>query len=203
MRDLLEVMRERRSIRSYEERDVPVESIARILEAGGWAPSAMNHQPLRYMVVTDRGLIADLSSRTVACAARVARWLPLLRLFVGALRDKDLAAKLRERGASKSGDPIFYRAPLLILALADRREYQAPTDLGCAAQNMMLEASAAGLGSCFIGFASLLNSDRRALRLLEVPVGFRILAGIVFGYPRAVPKAPERRGDFIINRIGQ
>lgn len=201
MSDLLGAMKKRRSIRSYEDRAVPEEAIAQILEAGRWAPSALNHQPLRYIIVTDRDLIEDLSRRTVACAARVARWLPLLRLFVGALRDKELAAKLRERGASKSGDPIFYRAPLLILALADRSEYQAPTDLGCAAQNMMLEASSVGLGSCFIGFASLLNSDRRSLRLLEVPVGFRILAGIVFGYPKAVPSPPERK-DCLINRIG-
>lgn len=200
MSDLLGTMKRRRSVRSYDDRAVPEESIERILEAGRWAPSALNHQPLRYIVVTDGRLIEDLSRRTIACAARVVRWLPLLRLFVRTLRDRELAAKLRERASSTSGDPIFYSAPLLVIAVAGRDGYHAETDLGCAAQNMMLEASEMEMGSCFIGFASLLNMDRRARDLLGVPRGFRILAGIVFGYPKAVPRPPGRK-NCLINRI--
>lgn len=203
MKELREIIRERRSIRAYEEKPVPEQAIARILEAARWAPSALNHQPLRYIVVSERNLIRDLSMRTIARAGRVIRWLPVLRLFIKTLRDVKLVAVMRERAASTSGDPIFYRAPLLVLAVADRKEYHAETDLGYAAENMLLEAKSMGLGSCVIGFASLLNMDRQAGKILGIPRGSRILAGIVFGYPKSHPAPPKRREECLINRIGQ
>ena len=203
MTELLDIIKARRSIRSYEEKPVPGEAISRMLEAARWAPSALNHQPLRYIVVTDRNVIDSLSKKTIACAGKVTRWLPLLRLFVKTLRDKKLAEKIRERAASTSGDPIFYHAPLLILILADKKMFHAGGDIGFAAENMLLEATAMGLGSCVIGFASLLNMDRQARKILGIPPGHRILAGIIFGYPKTHPRPPERKEDYLINRIGQ
>ena len=203
MKEIREIIKERRSIRAYEEKPVTEQAIARILEAARWAPSALNHQPLRYIVVSDGNLIRDLSMRTIARAGKVIRWLPLLRLFIKTLRDAKLVDVMRERAASTSGDPIFYRAPLLVLAVADRKEHHAETDLGYAAENMLLEATAMGLGSCVIGFASLLNMDRQAGKILGIPRGSRILAGIVFGYPKSHPAPPQRREDCLINRIGQ
>ncbi len=201
MKEILEVIKERRSIRSYQEKPVSEEAISLILEAARWAPSALNHQPLRYIAISDKNIIESLSRRTIACARKVIRWLPILRLFVRALRDERLVARIRERAASTSGDPIFYCAPLLILILVDKRSFHAEKDLGFAAQNMMLEAEVIGLGSCVIGFASLLNSDGQVRKILGIPPGHRILAGVVFGYPKTSPKAPERREDYLINRI--
>ena len=92
---------------------------------------------------------------------------------------------------------------VLILMLAGKRSFQAETDLGFAAQNMTLEAMTMGLGSCVIGFASLLNMDKQAGKILGIPVRYRILAGVVFGHPKTHPQPPERREDYLINRIGQ
>ena len=203
MNDIMKIIKDRRSIRSYEERAVPDEAISRILDAARWAPSALNHQPLRYIVITERNLIENLSKRTKTCARRITRWLPLFRLFARELHDELLVKRIRERAASTSGDPIFYRAPLLVLVLADKKAFQAYTDLGFAAQNMMLEATAMGLGSCAIGFATLLNMDREVGKLLGVPAGHRILAGVIFGYPKTHPQAPERKKNYLINRIGK
>ena len=52
MNEVLKAIRERRSIRSYEERPVEKEKLDQILEAGLWAPSAMNRQPVRLVCVT-------------------------------------------------------------------------------------------------------------------------------------------------------
>lgn len=52
MNEVLKTIRERRSIRSYEERPVEKEKLDQILEAGLWAPSAMNRQPVRLVCVT-------------------------------------------------------------------------------------------------------------------------------------------------------
>lgn len=49
--DVLQAIRARRSVRSYRDEPVPDEALSRMLEAARLAPSAMNHQPWRFIVV--------------------------------------------------------------------------------------------------------------------------------------------------------
>lgn len=59
---MLDLIKNRRSIREFAQREVSDELIARILEAGRWAPSGMNNQPWRFAVIRDREL-KELVSR--------------------------------------------------------------------------------------------------------------------------------------------
>lgn len=68
--DVLEAIRTRRSIRKYDKRPVPEESIREILEAGRWAPSANNSQPWSFIVLRDEKV-----RREVARAATYGRFL--------------------------------------------------------------------------------------------------------------------------------
>lgn len=49
---VLNALFQRRSIRKYTDEPVPKEDIITILEAGRWAPSGLNNQPWRFMVIT-------------------------------------------------------------------------------------------------------------------------------------------------------
>nr|WP_321513713.1 nitroreductase [uncultured Pseudodesulfovibrio sp.] len=49
---VLEAIFSRRSIRKYTNEPVSREDITTILEAGQWAPSGLNNQPWRFMVIT-------------------------------------------------------------------------------------------------------------------------------------------------------
>lgn len=51
MEDILKTMRERRSVRRYTDEPVTTEQIRTVLEAGRWAPSGLNNQPCRFLVV--------------------------------------------------------------------------------------------------------------------------------------------------------
>ena len=51
--DLLDVIKGRRSIRTYTDRPVPDDTLATLLEAAQWAPSASNQQRWRFVVVSD------------------------------------------------------------------------------------------------------------------------------------------------------
>lgn len=53
---LIDVILSRRSIRKYEDKEVPKEILEKILEAGRQAPSAGNRQPWHFVVVTDDGI---------------------------------------------------------------------------------------------------------------------------------------------------
>ncbi len=56
MSDLMEIIRNRRTIRRFEATPVSEEKIQKILEAGRWAPSFSNLQPLKFIVVKEEGL---------------------------------------------------------------------------------------------------------------------------------------------------
>ena len=58
---LVDVVLSRRSIRRYEQKEIPKDVLDRILEAGRQAPSAMNRQPWHFIVLTDYKIKKDLS----------------------------------------------------------------------------------------------------------------------------------------------
>jgi len=62
---LLDVILSRRSIRKYENKEIPQEILQQILESGRWAPSAINRQPFRFVVVKDREIMKDLCDNLI------------------------------------------------------------------------------------------------------------------------------------------
>lgn len=62
--DVLEAIFTRRSIRRFEPRPVPDDLLRKVLEAGIWAPSGMNNQPWRFVVIRDPRMREELSRLT-------------------------------------------------------------------------------------------------------------------------------------------
>ncbi len=62
---LLNVILSRRSIRKYENKEIPQEILQQILEAGRQAPSAVNRQPFRFVVVKDSEKMKDLCDNLI------------------------------------------------------------------------------------------------------------------------------------------
>ena len=62
--DIIEIIKNRRSVRKFTAEPVSEELIANILEAGRWAPSGLNNQPWRFAVITDSGLRNEISTLT-------------------------------------------------------------------------------------------------------------------------------------------
>lgn len=54
MQDILDIIKTRRSVRRYKNQEVPKEFVDKILEAARWAPSAINVQSCRFVVVQDK-----------------------------------------------------------------------------------------------------------------------------------------------------
>jgi len=61
---MLEFIKQRRSIRTYQDGEVPDNVIEMILEAGRWAPSASNKQPWHFIVIKNKELLEKLSKLT-------------------------------------------------------------------------------------------------------------------------------------------
>ena len=61
---LLEEIRSRRSIRNFTEDDVDDKTVDLIIEMGTWAPSGLNNQPWRFVVVRDQTIRNEISTKT-------------------------------------------------------------------------------------------------------------------------------------------
>lgn len=63
-RGILEVIKSRRSIRDFLDQPVDDNMVEEILEAGRWAPSGLNNQPWRFVVIKDKGRAQSLAQCT-------------------------------------------------------------------------------------------------------------------------------------------
>ncbi|MHA2007898.1 MAG: nitroreductase family protein [Promethearchaeota archaeon] len=61
---LLDFIKERRSIRAFQDKLVPEKEIEMILEAGRWAPSASNRQPWKFVVIKNRETLRKIAGVT-------------------------------------------------------------------------------------------------------------------------------------------
>lgn len=181
---------ERRSIRSYRPDAVPDDAIKEIIRAGTFAPSAMNVQPWRFVVIRNLEMIKRLSDKAK-------------ELWVE--QSKNMQSPDLQRLADMVSVPsfnLFYNAPLLIMIFADPRGFMPQVDCAMAAQNMMLAARSLGLGSCWIGLAQPLERVSSIMRELGVPEKHRLVGSLIFGFPAGeVQEAPERNRDVILRWI--
>jgi nitroreductase len=179
--EILTVIRERRSIRNYTNREVPETVLRTIIAAGVQAPTALGLQPWQFVVVRDRDLMRQASDY---CKPILAEKIgeesrPGTDEFLAALRNPDYS--------------IFYNAPVLVLILGDREVVSSVLDCTLCAENMMLAAWALGLGSCWIGSATLIQQNPNLLAALKVPDDYQVVAPLIFGYPAPLLPKPERR----------
>lgn len=61
---VLDAIRNRRSVRQYLDEPITDEQAQTILEAGRWAPSGLNNQPWRFVLVRDSAVKAEVAEQT-------------------------------------------------------------------------------------------------------------------------------------------
>ena len=154
------LLKGRRSIRRYRPDPVPDEMIEQLLEAGRCAPSASNRQPWAFIVVQDRALVHQVAEHA---AFYFVRW-----------------AHIEE-------------SPLLIVLCGHQksRVYRQflHEDIGLAGGQIMLQAKALGLGTCWIG-----GLNREALAaILKVPQDWEIVGLLTVGFPDEEPEPSPRK----------
>lgn len=168
MADLMDIIKERRSIRKYQDKEVPEEILSQVLESIRWAPSWANTQCWEVIVVKDPANKEKLQEAFETNPAKNAVvQAPVLII---------LCAKLESSGyykgkvTTKLGDWFMF-------------------DLGLAAQTLCLTAHNLGLGTVIAG----LFDHNKAKEALGVPEGYELVAIIPLGYPAKGSSAPKRR----------
>ena len=169
MGELMEIIKGRRSIRRFQEKEVPEESLNKILEAVQWAPSWANTQCWEIIVVKDpqnkERLQETLPKSNPASKAMVEA--PVVLVVCGKLQS---SGYYKGQVTTKHGDWFMF-------------------DLGIATQNICLVAHAQGLGTVIIG----LFDHNKAKEVVALPEGYEVVAMVPVGYPAKESSAPRRR----------
>ena len=169
MTELMQIIKGRRSIRSYQQKEVAEELLNQLFEAVRWTPSWANTQCWELIVVRDPETKLKLQET-------ISKGNPATKALVNAPVVLALCGKLERAGyyhgqvTTKFGDWFMF-------------------DLGLVTQNLCLAAHNLGLGTVIVG---LFDHDR-AQEILAVPTGYELPVLIPLGYPAKEPGAPKRR----------
>lgn len=169
MQDAMSLIKERRSIRNYEDTDVSEDVLRKILEAVQWAPSWANTQCWEVIVIRDAGIKEKLQE-AVPGTNPASKTIPKAPVLLALCAKLETSGFYKGQAATKFGDWYMF-------------------DLGVAAQNICLAAHSLGLGTIMIG---LFDHDK-AKAALNVPEGYELAVLIPLGYPSKVPSAPKRK----------
>ena len=180
--DINEAITGRRSVREYTEEPVDERTIRCLIDAAVHAPNAVNQQPWTFTVLRDQGVLDRISRDAKSHMFKTMSESSHSDHFRSLLSDPNFH--------------IFYHAPVLILISAIAEGPWIVEDCALAAENLMLAAYAAGLGTCWIGFAQNFLNTADGKSVLGLPAAWVSVAPIIVGHPKAAPppvarKAPE------------
>ena len=185
MPDFFDVVQRQRACRNFADGDVPDDLLDQVLDAATFAPSAENKQPWVFVVVREpaaRSGIADLTKRVWEGGAR-------------AYEERHLDARILadvDRGTTEG----FARAPVVVVICGDSSEAferTLPSSIFPATQNLLLAATALGLGSALTTLATAMTTD--LAQLLVLPEHVKPYAVVFLGWP-AKKLGPPRRTPF-------
>ncbi len=180
--DFFSLVRTQRAHRAFADRPVSDAVIGLVLEAATYAPSAENRQPWEFVVVRDPQLRARIGDLTRRVWDERARDFARRRLAPGLFADVEAGAT---GGVS--------RAPVLVVVAADTERGLAatiPSSIFPAVQNLLLAATALGLGSALTTLTTGAATELR--EIVEMPEHVVPVAVIPLGLP-ARNLGPPRR----------
>ncbi len=192
--EVMEAIRERRSIRRYERDPVPREHIEILLESARLAPSASNLQTWKFKVVTDESIRKQL--RVAAFDQKFVERAPVV--IVGCIDFEAFGDRTRRtmelisRGAVRPSLSMilrFARGSDKGLDSEERQIINGVVNLSIAMEHMVLVAVELGLGTCWVRAFQ----PEKVAEILQLPEHCPPLAMLTLGYPRERPEARPRK----------
>ncbi|MFC1488075.1 nitroreductase family protein [Thermoproteota archaeon] len=179
MNHVIEAIKNRRSIRSYEQKPIPKDILNKIIEAGNQAPftSMTRSQPWRFVVVEDPEFKQKLFQTAF----------PFWKNTIDGMKEN--APELYEMATclydamDEPKDVIYYNAPVIIFIIGPATGGVVSCALAC--ENMMIAATSFGLGSCYTGFGAFVKGKDEIVKALELKENEQINGPILLGYPKS------------------
>jgi nitroreductase len=173
--DVFEAIKTRRSIRKYKADPVDDKTVETVLEAARLAPSWANTQCWRFIVIRDNAIKARIAETIAANpslgsnpALNAIKTAPVV---IVACAEKGVSGSFQGKTATDKGDGWCM------------------LDVGLAMENLVLAATALGLGTVHVG----LFDAQKVASILEVPDNFCVVEMTPLGYPEFQPNPRPRK----------
>lgn len=180
---VMEAIMHRRAIRRYDTRQIRKETLQQILEAGLYAPSAGGRQSVIFVVCQNR----EVNEKLGKIKRANSKW----RMASG-------NNYISKDQPSVADDPkitnAFYDAPTVVTMFAPKNFLFSAEDCAAAAENMMLDADALGVGSCYIGQGWTAFADpygQEILKKWKIRPDYYAVMQLLLGYPKEGDRYPE------------
>lgn len=171
--ELLELMKYRRSIRKYQDRQITRADLDTIIEAGIYAPNAGGGQRSMIVGVHNAALAEMIGKMNVARFDR--------SKLVGSYVSKEQPSIIDDPSI-KSG---FYGAPSVCIVFAQKNFLYSIPDAFCCAENMVLMAAELGISSCIVARGEETFDSEMGTNLLRewgVPENYVARCFVLLGY---------------------
>ena len=186
--------RSRRSHRAYKDKPVDRDTLNRLIEIAGYAPSAHNDHPVHLTVIEDPAEVKRL-------AGLVIDWMRYM------IKENHTLAEMYQFNRivvdwEMGKDPICRNAPHLIIAHADKEATMANIDCIIALSHIELAVLPLNLGTTWAGFVmAAINFYPPMTEALGLPVGHSSYGGLMLGYPKfKFARIPLRKPPAVIWR---
>lgn len=161
-----QVIRSRRSFRTFKDASVPDDIIAQWLDMTRWAPTASNSQRLKWILVQDRQKVEHLAS-----------------ILIEWLKEKQSSPEIIQQW-NQGHDIVLRHAPHLVMVTVPADYFWASTDAATAISYLELTASSLGMGTCWAGYFTRAASEYAPLRhALQLSENQNVGGALMFGYP--------------------
>ncbi|OCL26032.1 oxidoreductase [Orenia metallireducens] len=199
--DVKEAINQRRSTRHFKSDKLKEEDLGLILEAARLAPSGTNLQPWRFIVVESDKMREELRGCTLDFVADAPATIVCCVDYKSLESMTDRIQELQEVGALKGTsleklDASKYRGRKM--SEEDTKRYL-HLNLSIAIENMILQATELGLGSCWV----MMFNQQKLVEVLGLDDNIEAVALLPIGYSEDKP-APRPRlslDEIIIDRV--
>lgn len=186
--ELMDIIKARHSIRKYTDRQIKIEDLEKILEAGNYAPNAGGGQRSMMVAIHNKELAVHVGKMNMVHFDRTH--------LAGSFVSKEQPSTIDDP-TIKNG---FYDAPTVVCVFCQDNFMFKTADAFCMMENMVLQATELGIASCIVsrGYETFDSVEgKRLMEEWEVPIGYACQGFVILGYingenPQSKPRRAGR-----------
>lgn len=180
--ETLNIIKQRRSIRSYKAEPIKEEELQAVLEAGVYAPYAWE-TGRHFTVIQNEEMLERLNH--------------LAKETMKQMESEDL----RKLGNSEEYHCLYHAPTLIIVSGNERAPIPVHAECAAATENLLIAAESLGLGTCWL-YSVLLAFESpqgaELLKELQIPEGYKPYYSTTLGYKNdPVVHVPEKKANNI------
>jgi nitroreductase/NAD-dependent dihydropyrimidine dehydrogenase PreA subunit len=206
--EMLNLIKQRRSIRAFKDRPVKPEDWGKLIEAVKYSPTGHHVQQIDIMIIQSPEVLGKLAQigmelfKMLSWRINKPIFSSIYKKMLGehtfsVFSKAALFYKQQVEMVAQGDDPVLFNAPAIMLFLGSKSELMAKTEADLAAQTVALYAPTLGLATCYSGIVSASFSGMYPAikNVVKIPEGQVVHNALIVGYPKHKSSSIPYRKD--------